>query len=156
MTGEFHAEAKTWKQRSGTPSRFGVTVWRDKPKRVAPVSESGRHATAGSPGDSSIDEDPAAQPLCVCRKYAICSIRNVDFANLPGLSEVDIHVQGMLPIGRILVRVWQMHVLLAAIGREQHALPIAKHAEVGVVCGRRCRSREECANRNREDQALLH
>jgi hypothetical protein len=43
----------------------------------------------------------------------------------------------MLPILRELAGIWQLHILLTAVGREQYALAPAQNPEVNVVsCSR--------------------
>ena len=65
--------------------------------------------------ESSVDERPTAQPLRIGGEDTVPCVRDVNAANLPRLAEMDIHVQRMLPIGRVFIRVRQLHVLLATI-----------------------------------------
>ena len=89
----------------------------------------------GAEGTSPVQESPTTQHLRFSSQDAVRSVSNVNVADLARLAEMDIHVQGMLPSGHVFIRVRQVHVLLATIGRHQDTLPGAHHPEMCVVSG---------------------
>jgi hypothetical protein len=132
ILGWMHSDDASWHALRVVAGGSGV---------AAGVGGGTRTAAARNRNGSAVDELTAADPKRILGQHSGGGVSHVnavhlafrDLADFAWAAEVNVDVHWMPSIRGEVVSVWQLHFLLTAIRGKEHALTVAKDAEMDVV-----------------------